>query len=577
MKKLSLVTLVVLAMVVMLAAQESPISDYVEEFRGDTAVVLPEYLYEAITYDTANVPEGRVYLLKAGELYELGSNPTTKSDRHTVIVGEATEPLYNGDPQKMFPVICGKGGNSGGINPGGDLTLKNVCIVPASAEGTLGWTFFWFTQPNCRITLENCIAERTRWVIIASNAVAGTRVYIRDSYFVNLSGQECRRNGGVYDNVDNATDTIWVENSTHVVAQGMMYKFRNYPIKLLMFNHNTFINCAGIIFETNGFQSRWVVTNNIFVNSNVQPYTYIDEDFPEVDQDKLPLGIINVDTLPSDMDQVDRKVLVDRNLVYWDSRLLNLAQYMKDNNINNTDEWYDQTIKMNTRTKAMFDDDNNWPYLVEGTWYEKLPNFTDPRNLLTTYVDTLRDFAINTMDITKAVILPDWRLVFVGSDFYVYPDWPVPIDLSYSDDDIVDADGYPIGDLNWFPDQKSSWLQIRDNQYEELLAALDEGRLPQGVGVREENNVLKGFKVNQNYPNPFNPTTNITFTLPHSGKVTVKVFDMLGREVTTLMNGEGIAKTYNITFDGSNLASGVYFYTVEFAGQKITKKMVLMK
>ncbi|MEM3373424.1 MAG: T9SS type A sorting domain-containing protein [Candidatus Anstonellales archaeon] len=557
---------------------QSAISDYVEEFRGDTAVVKEGMLYEAIEYDTLNVPAGRVYLLKKATTYALASNPTTKAGRHTIIVGENRTPIYQNTKQEdMFPVICGSGGNGGGINYGGDLTVKNCIVVPASAEGTLGWVFFWGSQPNCRVTLENSIFEKTRWVIVASNSVAGTRLFIKDCYFVNLSGQACRRNGGVYDNVENPTDTIWVENTTHVMAQGMMYKFRNYPIKKLMFNHNTFINCAGIIFETNGYQSDWTVTNNIFINSNVQPFTFIAEDYPEVDPDTLAHGLINIRDLPPDYDQVPRKVLVDRNLVYWDPKLSNLAAEMIAENINSTNKWFNQTIKMNSRTKAMFDDNSKYPYLTEGTWYEKLPKFKQPQDLLTDQVDILKTFAKETMDLTKSAILPEWRKVLIGQDYYVYPDFPVSINLAYTDSDLLTAglNGFPLGDLNWFPEKKAQWLAQRDAEYAALKQALDSGKLP--VGVEETEPLPISFEVKQNYPNPFNPKTTITFSIPKAGNVVVKVFNILGQEVATIFNGLLPAQTHHIDFDASKLTSGVYIYSVQYDGLTISKKMVLMK
>ncbi|MBS1550990.1 MAG: T9SS type A sorting domain-containing protein, partial [Bacteroidetes bacterium] len=86
----------------------------------------------------------------------------------------------------------------------------------------------------------------------------------------------------------------------------------------------------------------------------------------------------------------------------------------------------------------------------------------------------------------------------------------------------------------------------------------------------------------QNYPNPFNPATKIQFNLPVSGNVSLKIYDMLGKEVKTLVNSFTSAGTYNINFDGSNLSSGVYFYKLEASGKDgnnfvMTKRMVLIK
>lgn len=95
------------------------------------------------------------------------------------------------------------------------------------------------------------------------------------------------------------------------------------------------------------------------------------------------------------------------------------------------------------------------------------------------------------------------------------------------------------------------------------------------IGVRE-------FSLAQNYPNPFNPSTTLSFNLAVDSKVTLKIFDVLGQEIMTLLNETKTAGTHNITFDASRLNSGVYFYRIDASGadgQKFTdvKKMILNK
>jgi hypothetical protein len=90
--------------------------------------------------------------------------------------------------------------------------------------------------------------------------------------------------------------------------------------------------------------------------------------------------------------------------------------------------------------------------------------------------------------------------------------------------------------------------------------------------------VPRSFVMNQNYPNPFNPTTVISFTLEQDGYTTLKIYDVLGREVATLVQGEMQAGVeHRVTFDGSRLANGVYFSSLESNGEKQIKRMVLMK
>jgi poly(beta-D-mannuronate) lyase len=85
------------------------------------------------------------------------------------------------------------------------------------------------------------------------------------------------------------------------------------------------------------------------------------------------------------------------------------------------------------------------------------------------------------------------------------------------------------------------------------------------------------FWLCSNYPNPFNPRTNINFMIPRAGKTSVKVLNMLGQEVATLVNGELSAGSHRISFDASHLSSGVYLYQLRAGGFVETRKMVLMK
>ena len=90
-------------------------------------------------------------------------------------------------------------------------------------------------------------------------------------------------------------------------------------------------------------------------------------------------------------------------------------------------------------------------------------------------------------------------------------------------------------------------------------------------------NVPDRFELSQNYPNPFNPTTNIKFSIPNSGKISLKVYDRLGKEVADLADGFRNAGTYEISFDASDLTSGVYFYKLAVNDIVNTKKMTLIK
>jgi hypothetical protein len=97
-----------------------------------------------------------------------------------------------------------------------------------------------------------------------------------------------------------------------------------------------------------------------------------------------------------------------------------------------------------------------------------------------------------------------------------------------------------------------------------------------GIPERQTDAPL-AFDLSQNYPNPFNPNTTITFQISVSSFTTLKVFDLLGREVATLVNEEMTPGTCERILDGSRLASGVYFYTLRAGGHVMTRKLILLR
>jgi len=97
------------------------------------------------------------------------------------------------------------------------------------------------------------------------------------------------------------------------------------------------------------------------------------------------------------------------------------------------------------------------------------------------------------------------------------------------------------------------------------------------TNVENENYFVKDFAINQNYPNPFNPSTTINYQIPVSGNVELKVFDILGNEVATLVNQIQNAGTHSVNFDASNLSSGTYIYTIKSGSFFKSNKMMLVK
>jgi len=108
---------------------------------------------------------------------------------------------------------------------------------------------------------------------------------------------------------------------------------------------------------------------------------------------------------------------------------------------------------------------------------------------------------------------------------------------------------------------------LAENETPFILTAVKNGK----------SNLPGSFSLSQNYPNPFNPTTMIQYSVPKSGLVTLKVYNMLGQEVATLVNQQQQAGNYNVNFNATRLASGVYMYRIQSGSFSSTKKMTYLK
>jgi len=119
---------------------------------------------------------------------------------------------------------------------------------------------------------------------------------------------------------------------------------------------------------------------------------------------------------------------------------------------------------------------------------------------------------------------------------------------------------------------------VTSGSYAYRLKQLDnDGKYEYSKEVEIDLRIPVEFSLHQNYPNPFNPATIISYQIPVSGKVSLRVFDMLGREIATLVDEVKEAGTYNVSFDGKSFASGTYFYRFQSGNFVKINKMILMK
>ena len=161
---------------------------------------------------------------------------------------------------------------------------------------------------------------------------------------------------------------------------------------------------------------------------------------------------------------------------------------------------------------------------------------------------------------------------------------PLPVDYKYSFKmDFITYNGDPSDP----PTASKNWSYVKDEvdgfqlEYATPLTADQMESLGMNIALinveRQINSVPDGYQLEQNYPNPFNPTTTIRYSVVERCNVEIIVYDALGKQIRSLVNGDHDAGVYEVDFDATGLTSGVYFYQIKTTAFSDTKKLVLMK
>ncbi|MEJ2616455.1 MAG: T9SS type A sorting domain-containing protein [Ignavibacteriaceae bacterium] len=179
-------------------------------------------------------------------------------------------------------------------------------------------------------------------------------------------------------------------------------------------------------------------------------------------------------------------------------------------------------------------------------------------------------------DVTVRISADDERINRIGNNYSEFYDLPVKgtsicktnFSFSLVDDSIkpsIDKENPIKIKLDIYSKNRLLWIDTLDFYYTSL------------VGIEKSDIIINTFNLYQNYPNPFNPTTKIKYSIPTQSKVMIKVYDILGNELETLVNKENPAGIYELNWNAANLPSGVYFYQLRTGGFIETKKMVLLR
>lgn len=171
--------------------------------------------------------------------------------------------------------------------------------------------------------------------------------------------------------------------------------------------------------------------------------------------------------------------------------------------------------------------------------------------------------------------------LYNGSDFEIYINGRLDALTTFSGTILSTTIDFMVGQVLPGNNQYNFKGVLDDIRIYNYALSLEEIRklydIVSSVDDRPDNQVPVQTKLNQNYPNPFNPTTHIGFQISDRGFVSLKVFDVLGEEITTILNEEKSVGSYEVEFDASNLPSGIYFYQLKTGNYIQTKKLLLLK
>ncbi|SMO42578.1 T9SS type A sorting domain-containing protein [Gracilimonas mengyeensis] len=493
----------------------------------------------------------------------------------------------------------------------GDLKMENVWVRGADIQGN---------QVQTGIVFEDTVATgqepdkeygRFDGVIFdyfPIGAESGGAVTVKadnfvgifkNSYFRNLTDSHFQYYGRAvsfpYQSTGFHYDSLLFENTTFANLSRIVMMEGNQNASNIHLNHVTMINSLEWAIQT-GWWEDLSITNSIFVNTNMIGQRPVDvcpegtdadiDDFYDGLCNPLGGGVVQdpvlVDSLGFEVDftDQDRQIYIGNNVFY-------IEDYLEDWYMNSP--WSQEQIQSRDDILLRFpsppigqeayeyvdstDSEGNdvFPRMTidSTTFYDDPADFIVPA----TNQDTMLTFVMYKWDDNSDV---DWSYRPAAG---YNQTWPLPENMAYNNTEYQTAawGGYPMGDLNWYPDQLADWeANQREADWAQIEEYMNEGVV---VSSEREAGTPKGFALEQNYPNPFNPTTNISYSIPEASDVSLTIYNAMGQEVATLYQGMQSAGNHTVTFNASNLASGIYFYRLDSpdAGVSITRKLTLIK
>ncbi|GEM_PF-6996805 len=436
---------------------------------------------------------------------------------------------------------------------GDSLYLENVILIGRSLDKYEQYRgVITINKDRASVVLKKVWFEFGNYI----NSIAENINFLaEDCMFINIIDEEGL---SLYQRYDNSEGSYTFRNCSFVNSDGLcLYSKKLAAPHNFTVDHCTFYRILEGVVGGGQFMENVQWKNSLFVDVAFSPYSKKYGDiYGMLDPDAIPPSIFDIDTVGTTID-TNRSFSINNNVFWRSPEVDDFYKTLPQDDIA-------VYVVFNDRSRAMID------ALPKASAENNLEFTTDPQ------IAQGIPFTDNSWELAKQRIIEKFKNNKIRPKWHWYTDdtpdidwdykvWPYPLDLKPLNKDLwtMGDDGFPVGDLNWFPDSvKNAWLltSVKNNKHK----------------------TITGYHLAQNYPNPFNPTTTIEYSIPKYSDVNISVYDVLGQKVVTLVSKKQKTGNYSVTWDGkdsynNSVPSGVYFYQLRAGNLSEVRKMLLLK
>jgi hypothetical protein len=418
------------------------------------------------------------------------------------------------------PGVAGGGSSARPFQARADLTLEGVYVTNLDEQSALIQNIIRLSADNVKLTILNSHLDRDLQAAIRCDA-KNQKVIIKNSIISNIGSMQSPDNGRGVDDRGNDIDTLIYENNTFYNLTSRILRDGGGIIKYCWINHNTVVNVA-----------QWGCSIGPVIEGYFRNNLFINTGFIGRSSTQLWFMFDSAPLAQSYIDQgITQTLKVHNNNFYVSPEITSALPSDRT-----------PTPVLNPHAQAAVD---------AGGWGATITNLAvafnkGPQVPLNVMQDYFNSAVTVKTDMDKGGASPDFGQTQMTFNF----SYPTSSSLYTSG-----TGAQPLGDLNYFG-------------------------IP--VGVSNDEILANNFNLYSNYPNPFNPSTNIRYSIPTAGNVTIEIYNSLGQLVNTIVNQYQESGTHNVVWNGTDmsgqkLSSGIYIYKLNTNNYVSSKKMVLIK